>query len=114
MLNDCVENLKIMPYAMATDAVDTPMYLSGPHLRESEEFLPCISVDGAEGDASGELLWPIYRDDPKPKISLPQEVVPVGVQRVHLMTASSDANVKKSADKSLVSFVSSRDCRSVL
>ena len=102
--------LQTMPYAMAASAVDAPMYLSEPRSLTTEQPLPSTGVDGVPGDAGREPKWPVYCDNPDVKVGLPEEVVPAGARRVHLLTLQSDGN-KTGPEATLVSFVPSRDCR---
>lgn len=121
MLTCRAKQLQTMPYAMAADAVDAPLYLSETRTMRDKQPLPCLAVDGAEGDAGEGASWPIYLDSPAARVRLPREVALPGVQRVHLLTASSDATVEESfrdglkggAAATFVSFVPSRDCRCV-
>lgn len=118
MLSCRTGSLQTMPYGMAADAVDSPLYLSETRTSKTQDPLPCYTVDGTEGDADT-LWWPIYHDCAKAKVRLPREVTPVGARRVHLLTASNDARVEKSAMDTLnvgsasrlVAFMPSRDCR---
>lgn len=144
-----------MPYAMANEAVDAPFYLSEMRSAKSkDQLLPCATYNGggsssesatggavssgsvtnadgvsdADGEAfaEGEGEWfPMYCDHPSAKVRLPEEARPAGVRRVHLLTASADAEVADSFHKDMmqtitggaetpfVSFVPSNDCRYV-
>lgn len=112
--------LETMPYGMAADAIDSPLYLSETRTSKTQEPLPCYAVDGAAagGDADTQW-WPIYHDCAKAKVRLPREVMPVGARRVHLLTSGIDARVEKTmmdtlnvgSSSRLVAFMPSRDCR---
>lgn len=118
MLSCRTGSLQTMPYGMAADAVDSPLYLSETRTSKTQDPLPCYAIDGAERDADT-TWWPIYHDCAKVKVRLPREVTPIGAHRVHLLTAGTDAWVEKSAMDTLnvgsasrlVAFMPSRDCR---
>lgn len=98
-----------MPYAMASSAVNAPLYLSEPRSLSSDQPLSCLVVDGVDSDASGVPQWQVYCDSAEVKVGLPAEVVPVGMPRVHLLTLRSDGD-KMGTPANLVSFMPSKDC----
>lgn len=141
MLNCHSKTLQAMPYAAAENAVDPAFYLCDTRTARSDDLLPCVTFEGRnricgriqdvtndrvedipEEDHGG-TIWPMYCDCPAARVSLPREVTPDAVRRVHLLTSITDAttdiafhkelmqNISGASDQPFISFVPSRDCR---
>lgn len=129
MLNCRSQKLEAMPYAMAEQAVDAPLYLSETRTARSKDLLPCAAFggrfdssaagagnDGDHGNGEEKLDaeeqdereakgYPLYCDHPTARVWLPRDMAPPGVRRVHLLTASADSTVEESFHKEVMQTI---------
>ncbi|CAN0128841.1 unnamed protein product, partial [Discosporangium mesarthrocarpum] len=95
--------LQVMPYAMADNAQDPPLYLGNPRSKRFKKPLPCIAIPAkgvtadvdipGRGGMGDEGSFPAYCDHGTARVTLPPQLARPGQRRVHLLTRNADGSM---------------------